>query len=135
MTFIWRDSYFIDHAEIDAEHQQLFRLVNDFFEASEKIRKTECATRLLQYTCEHFRHEEMLMQDIGYPAMPAHVEQHHLLIGRLHEAVDKVEKDTLNASELQKFLTAWLVGHIVTFDTKLSSYVHRKQEVPADLGA
>lgn len=124
MTFRWRDSYSIGNADIDAEHQQLFRLANAFFEASDKASRLECAMRLFQYTKEHFGHEEALMREIAYPAMAAHMAQHQVLIGSLNKVTESITKDTLQPDQLRKFLTAWLVGHIVTFDTKLSTYLN-----------
>jgi hemerythrin len=131
MTFSWRDSYSIGNADIDAEHQQLFRLANAFFEAENKANQTDCAMRLFQYTREHFSHEEALMRKIGYPAMAAHIEQHNELIGKLNAVAQSIAKDTLQSETLKKFLTSWLVGHIVTFDTKLSAYLNSKTTEPA----
>jgi hemerythrin len=125
MTFTWRDSYFIGNAQIDAEHQRLFRLANDFFEAVDKAHKTDCAMRLFQYTREHFGHEEALMRDIEYPAMASHIEQHNELIRKLNDVAVCIANDTLQTTQLKTFLTSWLVGHIVTFDAKLSGYVSR----------
>ncbi len=125
MGFIWRDSYSIGNASIDAEHQQLFKLADAFFNADDQQKKTECAIRLFKYTREHFDHEEQLMRDMGYPEFPAHAQQHTQLISRLNEVSEKIANNTLSHSELKAFLTAWLVGHIVTFDTRLSAYVRQ----------
>ncbi len=128
MGFIWRDSYRIGNASIDSEHQQLFKLADEFFEADDKLKKTECAMRLFRYTRQHFDHEEQLMRDIAYPDIAAHVQQHTYLIGKLNEVAEKIAEDTLAPSDLKAFLTAWLVGHIVTFDTRLSAYVRRTDD-------
>ena len=63
--------------------------------------------------------------------MAAHVEQHTHLIGKLNEIAEKIAEDTLAQIELKAFLTAWLVGHIVTFDTRLSVYVRRMDDPKA----
>jgi hemerythrin len=131
MGIIWRDSYSIGNASIDSEHQELFRLADEFFEADDKLKKTECAMRLFRYTRQHFDHEEQLMRDLGYPELSAHVQQHTQLIGRLNEVSTKIANDTLGSSDLKSLLTAWLVGHIVTFDTKLSAYVRQAGESKA----
>jgi hemerythrin len=125
MGFIWRDSYSIGNASIDAEHQQLFKLADAFFNADDHEKKTDCAIRLFKYTREHFEHEEQLMRDMGYPEFLAHAQQHTQLISRLNEVSEKIANDTLSAAELKTFLTAWLVGHIVTFDTRLSVYARQ----------
>ena len=125
MGFIWRDSYSIGNASIDSEHQQLFKLADEFFAANDKLKKTDCAMRLFRYTRLHFDHEEQLMRDIAYPEIAAHVQQHTYLIGKLNEVADKIAEDSLTPVDLKAFLTAWLVGHIVTFDSRLSAYVRR----------
>jgi hemerythrin len=129
MGFTWRASYSIGNAAIDAEHQQLFKLAQAFFEANGRLEQTDCAMRLFEYTRTHFDHEEALMREIAYPGLDAHVQQHFHLIDKLNAVAEKVANDTLEPAGLKAFLTAWLVGHIVTFDTKLSSYVNQKQEV------
>lgn len=125
MGFMWRDSYSIGIASIDSEHQQLFKLAQEFFEADDKPLRTDCAMRLFRHTREHFDHEEQLMRDLGYPDLSAHVQQHNHLIDKLNEVADKIAKNTLASIDLKAFLTAWLVGHIVTFDTRLSAYVRQ----------
>jgi hemerythrin-like metal-binding protein len=80
--------------------------------------------RLFQYTREHFGHEEALMREIGYPAMAAHIDQHNELIDKLNDVALSIAKDALQSVQLKKFLTSWLVGHIVTFDTKLAAYIN-----------
>lgn len=123
MTFTWRDSYSTGSAAIDAEHKHLFRLANDFFEATDRLKRTEYAVSLFAYAREHFSHEEALMQEISYPAIAQHFEQHKQLIAKFNEVVECSAQDALNSTDLKSFLTGWLVGHIVTFDTKLSAYV------------
>lgn len=125
MAFKWRDSYSIGNAEIDAEHQRLFVLAHDFSEAQDKATRSDCAEQLFQYTREHFGHEEALMREIDYPEIEAHMAQHKHLLAKLNGIADKISQDTLNPSELKTFLTGWLVGHIVTFDTKLISTIGR----------
>jgi hemerythrin len=72
------------------------------------------------------------MRDIEYPAMAAHIEQHNELISKLNEVAECIANGTLQTTQLKTFLTSWLVGHIVTFDTKLSAFLsHRKPDAVA----
>ena len=119
MAFKWKESFAIGDADIDAQHQRLFVLAHEFSEATGKAAQAHCAAQLFDYTREHFGHEEALMAATGYPEMEAHVAQHKHLIARLSEVSDRVANDSLSPEDLNKFLAAWLVGHIVTFDTKL----------------
>jgi len=123
MGFSWKDAYSIGNAKIDAEHQRLFVLADNFSEAKDRAARTECAAQLFDYTRVHFGHEEALMRETNYPDIDAHTAQHQHLIARLTAVAEQVANDTLNPAELKSFLTGWLVGHIVTFDTKLASAV------------
>lgn len=125
MAFKWRDSFCIGNAAIDAEHQRLFVLAHNFTEAQDKASRTDCAEQLFDYTREHFGHEEALMREINYPDIASHMAQHQHLIAKLGDIAARIANDTLDPPELKTFLTAWLVGHIVTFDTKLVSSITR----------
>jgi hemerythrin len=123
MGFLWRDSYSIGNAGIDSEHQHLFKLAQEFFDADDRFKRTDAALRLVNFTREHFDHEEQLMRDTAYPDISAHVHQHTHLIGKLNDVAEKVATEAIEPSDLKAFLNAWLVGHIVTFDTRLSAYL------------
>ena len=73
MTIRWTDADKIGHEQIDAEHQQLFELVNQFLQASDKGSLTLNAMGMFKYTREHFTHEEDLMRELGYPSIRDHV--------------------------------------------------------------
>ena len=123
MGFIWRDSYSIGNASMDSEHQQLFKLAHEFFDADDRLKRAAGAIRLVNYTREHFDHEEQRMRDAAYPDISVHVHQHTHLMGKLKEVAERVNEDAIEPSDLKAFLTAWLVGHILTFDTTLSAYL------------
>jgi hemerythrin len=129
MGFTWRASYSVGNSAIDSEHKELFELAHAFFEADDGLKKTDCATRLFQYTRNHFDHEERLMQALEYSGLDAHVEQHNQLIEKLRVVAEKVDQGTIARTELKAFLSAWLLGHIVTFDAQLSSYVKRSDGI------
>lgn len=132
MALNWKDSYSIGNAQIDAEHQRLFALAHDFSQAQDKATRTACAEQLFDYTRVHFSHEETLMRDTHYPEIAAHIAQHHHLIAKLNDLAERVSNDTLTPTELKNFLTGWLVGHIVTFDTQLVSAVDKARAQRAD---
>jgi hemerythrin len=126
MGFLWRDSYSIGNAGIDSEHQRMFELANEFFGATDRLKRTDCAVRLFEVTRAHFDHEEQWMCEMDYPEISAHVQQHYHLLDTLKVVTEKVAKDTLPPSALKAFLSALLLGHIVTFDAKLSAFLHQK---------
>lgn len=68
-----------------------------------------------------FRHEEALMESIGYPAQPVHREQHARVLGGLHCAEGALLKgDCGPARRSVELLPKWLELHIVTQDAALA---------------
>lgn len=128
MSLQWNDRYKIGDEEIDAQHQQLFRLVNTVLAAKDKETLTACAMALFQYTREHFAHEEQLMKRLQYPAMAGHLAQHESLITRLSEVAARIANGTLDHRVLEAFLSDWLLNHIATSDVKLAAYIHANVE-------
>ncbi len=128
MSLKWKDGYKIGHDEIDAQHKQLFSMVNDLLAATDTAGLTTGAMALFKYTREHFAHEEQLMRRINYPAMANHQAQHDSLISRLNEVAARIANETINREVLEAFLSDWLLNHIATTDTKLATYVRLNGE-------
>lgn len=123
MTIHWKDAYTIGHEIIDAEHQQLFELVNQFLDANDKGSRTLSAMGMFKYTREHFTHEEDLMREIGYPSIRDHIGQHNEMLSRLNDIAESIANDTLDKPELESFLSHWLRSHIGSADARLASYI------------
>ena len=123
MTIEWNDCYKIGHAEIDAQHQELFDRINKFLTATDKSALMLGAMSLFQYTREHFTHEETLMRTLHYPSIAAHVKQHNDLLSRLNMVAQSIAKENLVRADLEAFLADWLFNHLATSDTKLAAYV------------
>lgn len=128
MSLEWIDGYKIGHDEIDAQHQELFKLANKFLNAKDKVNLTECAMGLFKYTRVHFKHEEDLMHEIGYPAIEMHLAQHTELISLLNDVAHNISDDSLDMGDLEFFLSAWLIGHIGSSDVRLANYVNLHAE-------
>ena len=73
MAFMdWTDEFSVGIPEIDADHQQLLKLLNDLHEAVETKAGDEVLEKvldaLLLYVSYHFAHEEGLFLRTKYPA-------------------------------------------------------------------
>lgn len=123
MSLEWNDGYKVGHDEIDAQHQRLFDLVNDFLAAKDKVTLTVCAMSLFKYTCEHLAYEERLMDKWQYPETADHVAQHNDLISLLDDVVKSLPKVTFNLEDLDAFLSDWLLVHLSSSDQKLAIYL------------
>jgi hemerythrin len=123
----WQDRRYATGVQvIDEEHKELFRHVDHFISAAEAAtRKTEFM-RLLdflgQYTSDHFRHEEDLMELRECPAQLENKEDHRWFtteIGTLKSRA-KVEGVSEPLREyLMAMMVQWLEAHIAGVDVKL----------------
>ena len=125
MEIEWQDKYKIGDGKIDAEHQEWFRLANQFLMANERRSMQECGEVFSKYTRHHFFYEEAFMRDIQFPFTATHVMEHDRLVSTLEKIMDVVDGDVLSRSELEDFVGYCLVKHIANYDAPLAVYVRR----------
>lgn len=126
MHLEWKDSYKIGDADIDAQHQALFQLANDFLQAEGKAALTLHAMKLYKHTREHFSQEEAMMRRLRVPRLEAHVEWHNTMITRLNAISLSIQTDTLREQDLVNLMTEWAERHIVVQDAELAQYLAKQ---------
>jgi hemerythrin len=132
MTIEWKDHYKIGDPVIDAQHEELFRLGNQFITATGKAAQTQCAMLFYKHTREHFEYEEALMRRVNYPDMATQVALHNDLISRLNTVSQRIADGDLNMKELQNLITHWTLQHILHEDGRLIGYVTAHLEAQAN---
>jgi hemerythrin len=125
MSIEWDEKYRIGNDAIDEEHKELFRIANRFLVAMDTEAKRTAAAELRMYTKEHFRHEEMLMHEVGYPLTATHLKLHDDLISKLGAIEEKIEQNQLYQSELTEFINHWFIKHMAALDAPLIVYVKK----------
>jgi hemerythrin-like metal-binding protein len=132
--FEWKKEYCVGIESIDAQHQQLFAIGRELYEAMSAGRgKASLALvldRLVQYAAVHFVHEERLMRMYDYPDSLKHKLQHD----ELTKKVLKFQKDFEGGMasmtvQLLEFLRDWLEGHIRVSDFAYVPYLKQKTPV------
>jgi len=132
MIFLsWRDEYRVGIAQIDAEHQYLFKLVNEFHDEQARGGKSQevlqVLNRLVAYAEEHFQHEEALMRSIGYPRLARQQDLHEKLFSSIFALNEKLSRSSVKVdAETLRFLKDWLVEHIVKEDTDIGDFMKRQ---------
>ncbi|HEY5764163.1 MAG TPA: bacteriohemerythrin [Rhodocyclaceae bacterium] len=127
----WGPEYETGVREIDSQHRTLLGIYNDLSDALELDTAGQAAAttldRLLHYTDFHFKTEERMMVEHGYPMSSAHTAEHYVLIERskllqhrLQGGDQKVAVDTLD------FLKRWLINHIQKVDRDLAEYLQSR---------
>lgn len=121
--FHWRDEYRLGIAQIDEQHQQLFRIANRVFSDLPPGDLEEALMELFRYTREHFRAEEAYMKEVGYPGLLRHRVQHDDLLDQLNEYAAKVVRDPGQMPALRAFIASWIGQHILTHDLAIARYL------------
>lgn len=128
MLVRWEEKYRVGDEQIDGEHQYLFELINDFYDAFlEKRERAVLVTllnRLVDYAQRHFEHEEALMRDIDYPGLASHHAHHERLFEHIFALAARFEDRAYNPThEATLFLKGWLADHILQEDLLLGAHL------------
>lgn len=124
----WSDKYKTEIAIIDMQHEELFRLFNklyDLYNNQFLIDKYDHIVSALEelkdYTIYHFKAEEEYMLYIRYEKFFEHKLKHNDFISKI-ESIDYNLIDDDQQSyllDLLKFITNWIVNHVITTDKQL----------------
>lgn len=126
---LWDQELSVGVEAIDAEHRQLFAMVNGLFDAIEGGTGGDLLAALfdalIAYTRDHFAREEALMAERHYPGLAAHRAEHRELAERvlalrqtfLSGAIEQVNQ------ELLVLFKTWLTSHIRITDCGYKPYV------------
>ncbi len=126
----WNDSYAVRHPEMDAQHQRLVELLNEFNvawgEPAPPAKLLALFDQLVRHTLEHFRFEDELMQDAGYPATLQHRTEHESLLAQIRSKRDAIaDGAALMSGELLLYMKQWFLIHLQDSDRELAEFLHR----------
>lgn len=128
----FKDEYLIGIEKIDKEHRRLFeiaeetyQLKNNEFIPDKYDQIKELLGELADYTKMHFEHEEEYMESIQYKKMFSQKTQHAAFIKWLNELDleqinDEAAEHDKVIDEILKFLTDWLITHILETDKQIA---------------
>jgi len=129
----WSTQYLIGDDVIDAEHKELFRLINDFHshwvEAHARQDIARVLNQLVVYAEMHFRHEEKIMAGAGYPKLVEHQHVHESLIETIFQLQKSYEEGSLRLEmDTMKFVKSWLIEHILQNDYLFRDFLARTKD-------
>jgi len=127
----WDQSKSIGFESIDEQHKKIFSIFNALCLALETNQEWPAVKKavddLLQYAGTHFRDEERIMRDYGYPDERKHTREHELFINKLGQfEFGKMLNDPGLANEIFMFLADWIVEHTSTEDVCLGVFIQKK---------
>lgn len=136
----WKKEYEIGLLEVDQQHQNLLKIMNELYsglykdgwlrssvERKSAFRRT--AKQAVEYVKIHFSTEENYMIKFGYPDFKNHRKQHIQFVRELLNDVDKFEKGDSEAPEkFLHYLKDWLLNHIAEEDSKIGLFLKERNE-------
>ena len=126
--FRWDQSYSVNIAEMDHQHQRLFRAFAELEYALHTGRADsiidEVLEKVIQHTISHFAAEEELLQQHGFPGLAAHRSDHQMLAQKLAKfnLSNMAGRPDIPAAFLV-FLQTWLRDHILKKDKEYGEFL------------
>ncbi|MGE4508983.1 MAG: bacteriohemerythrin [Eubacteriaceae bacterium] len=129
MAIVWTKDLSVGVDSIDAQHQQLFKMADELFDAGKagksKEKVGELLTFLGNYTKQHFADEEAYMKRINYPGLAEQQTAHKAFISELGKLQAEYEKSGSNISVIinaNQMVVDWLTKHISGMDKKIGAH-------------
>jgi len=131
-TVAWSEALSTGVAEIDAQHQELFRRVNRFLVAVGERRDLDELQGLLdflgRYVHEHFAEELRMMKLSAYPGLGDHLAEHQLFAREFHLRSAELQASGPTAAlarRLEHLLVDWLRDHVAGTDQAMGAWFAR----------
>lgn len=115
---------------IDSQHKELIGKINSLLDSCEdgndKLAAVKTLDYLAEYTDFHFTAEEKLQEEMDYPGIKEHKEEHAKLrkvVDELHEMLVEEEGPTpAFVEQVNRNVIDWLYRHIKGFDRSVAEY-------------
>lgn len=125
--YFWKDSLSVGIDEIDAQHKQLIKYINELGEIDSKNTKKSEVQKifnlLLDYTKNHFSLEEELMSKYNYPLYHEHKKAHDAFCEKLLFFYEEYCEDKPVGNKLVTYLGTWLLTHISKDDNHYAPFM------------
>lgn len=133
----WQEIFETGNRDIDGQHQELLRRVDDLLKGAKAKKGSEEIGKLMwflkKYVRRHFRDEEKLQRAAGYPGYVAHKAQHDMFfreVQRLEALHAEQGENTLMIVAAIHAMCEWLRSHFNRMDRDLIEYL---REHPVDI--
>ena len=115
---------------IDSQHKELIDKINKLLDSCEtskdKVVSVKTLDYLADYTEFHFGEEEKLQEEITYPVVEKHKEEHEKLRQVVRDLYNMLEEEegpsAAFVEAVNKNVVEWLYNHIKTFDRSVAEY-------------
>ncbi len=130
----WSDRYSVQIVEIDEQHKKLINLINEMYDAMQDGKGREIIDTVIDefvdYTVYHFKTEERLLRQHGYPNYDDHKEMHDHIAKKARDLKKNLDKGNKPSNiDVMLLMTNWLNTHILEEDRKYVPHIASK-EIP-----
>lgn len=114
--------------QFDEDHCRLVAITNQLHDAikagtgSQVVQST--LQQLEEFTTQHFRAEEELLENFAYPYLEDHRVAHKGILDKLAQL--KTVSPEIQGSAIMQFLLDWLVNHTKDVDKKYTQFLNSK---------
>ncbi len=124
----WTEEYSVAVEEVDLQHKQLFRYLDQLAESIETgrgdIAVGTLLNELISYVNVHFKLEEEYFERYSYPQADEHRILHGNFVLRVNWLMSRYAAgETSTAAEMLTFLQDWICEHILYEDKKYAPYL------------
>ncbi len=130
---IWDDTFSVGVSEVDEQHRNLFRLINELhtrtsqYQNRDSLRKT--LNELFTYAAIHFATEEFYFDKFGYPEGANHKREHAEFIAELTSLKNNFDSGKTGLLiGIMNFLRDWLSTHIEGSDLQYGPFFNSKSK-------
>lgn len=125
----WNTSFAIGIEVIDNQHKKIFEhllaIENSVAKRDPRHILHFFVGQLAEYMKFHLAVEEALLEIIRYPERAQHCDSHVLLLEKIDELEDQLQKKASGES-LVSFFEIWFVRHVLSDDREYAAYVKEK---------
>ena len=121
----WNDNYSVNIAEIDMQHREFIKLINELLKSVANGTSKEIISSifkdLTEYATTHFKTEEDYFEKFNYPESSFHKQQHEDIANKIEEFKKRnKEGSKILDSEIVYFLISWFISHVMLIDKRFT---------------
>ena len=130
LNFNWSDTYSVGNVILDSQHRRLLALcsrasalMSDEKRAGKSEEFHELLHEMSQYSNEHFKTEETILEKCGYPDLDDQIREHNEYQERLLNYLIAATEGRLDWQGMGSLLLYWWIHHILESDMAYKPYM------------
>jgi hemerythrin len=126
----WGERYSMNIPFIDEQHKELVRLTNELYQGclmGDDVAQAyfmKAIKGIVDYVGKHFSTEEKMLENIHYPDLGAHKNQHEKFVKKILEDVQSFQNGKhFVPNVFVRYLKDWILSHIAVEDKRYAEYI------------